>query len=169
MSRVAKKLFSLQLLPREFLYVKIFDSSGLKFLEGRNFFELAGIIPPPIFLDGLSGRATLGLMDTSGGNEPVFIFEITNYSSVFAGLLQWEEKMSADFKDLLAPDIVFDRGENVFKDAVVANNDARFLKNTLGEDALGYSIFNRKFLIISQSPQAIEAVIRQMSALPPRP
>lgn len=163
-----KKLFGLQLLPREFLYVKTFDRSGLEFLPARAFLKLSGANPPPIFTDGLARKSTVGIMDTSRGNEPVFIFEIANHSSVFAGLLQWEEKMPDDLKELLSPDIARDRGENVFHDLVVANNDARFLRNKFGEFVLGYSIFNRRFLIVGQSPQAIEAVIRQMTALPPR-
>ena len=83
-----EKLFTLQLLPREFLYVKIFDENRPAFLQGRGFFEFIAIAPPPIFLDSLDERMTIGLMDTSRGNEPVLIFEIDSYSSGFAGLLQ---------------------------------------------------------------------------------
>lgn len=163
-----KELFRLQLLPREFLYVPVFDRDRNEFLGALDFFGLAQASLPPLFSNSIGGRSSFGVTDTFRGNEPIFIIEITNFSSAFAGLLEWEERMPADLKDLLNPELSYDRGGNVFLDTVVANNDARFLQNRLGEYVLGYSIFNRRFLILAQSPQVMEIAIKQMSALPPR-
>ena len=163
-----QKLADSQLLPREFLYIKTLDQEQNKYLDWLEMLAVLESFPPPLLSDSFGQRSTVGFMDTSRGNEAIFIIEVKSYSQAFAGLLRWEEKMADDLKDLLIPGLSYDRGEEAFTDLVVANNDARFLRNRLGEFILGYSIFNRRFLIIAQSPQAIEAAIRQMSALPPR-
>ncbi|QQG45948.1 MAG: hypothetical protein HYY55_03120 [Candidatus Niyogibacteria bacterium] len=163
-----QKFLDSQLRPREFIYVKTFDQSQNEFLDAKDIFNLVEITPPPLFENGMGPRSTFGIIDTALGNEPVFIIEINLYSSAFAGLLQWEEKMTADFAKLLKPDLSYDRGENVFLDSVVENNDARFLRNRTGKPIIGYSIFNKQFLIIAQSEQAVGAIIRIMSTLPPQ-
>ena len=163
-----KKLLESQFLPRELVYVKIFDSGLNEYLEAQDFFKIIGASVPPLLFDALSGRITASIIDTSRGNEPVLILEINSYSSAFAGLLSWEKNVLDGLRPLLKTDLSYERDEGVFKDSVVANNDARLLQNTLDEPILGYSIFNRKFLVIAQSPQALEIIIRQMSVLPPR-
>ncbi|MBI2507110.1 MAG: hypothetical protein HYW09_00665 [Candidatus Niyogibacteria bacterium] len=163
-----RDLFNAQLLPRQFLYVKIFDKNNNKFLNAQGLFNLLGISPPLLLANNVGGLSTFGIMDTSRGNETVIITEINSYASAFAGLLQWEANLPVDLLPLLRPGLSYDRGENNFIDSVVANNDARLLKNKEGESILGYSIFNQKFLILAQSPQAMENVIKQMSVLPPK-
>ena len=163
-----RPLFSVQLLPGQFLYVKTLAQEPNRFFNAQDLFNLLEVKLPPLLENSLDDRSTLGIIDTAGGNEAVLILEIRTYASAFAGLLEWEENLPVDLLSLLRPDSSYERGENVFLDSVVANNDARFLKNKSGGPIIGYSIFNQRFLIMVQSPQALEIIIKQMSLFPPQ-
>lgn len=163
-----EKLFNLQLLPREFADVKILDQEQNKFLGASDFFRLIEANPPTILIESLKPEATFGLADVPRGTEPVFIFQAKSFSSAFAGMLAWENNLPKDFQNALSKRTSLDRGENIFKDMIIANNDARFLYNRDLEPILGYAVFNRRFLIIAQSPVAVEIAIRQLGLFPPK-
>lgn len=160
--------FNLRLLPREFGQIIIFDISQNKFLEAKDLFELLKINLPPLLSAGLEGPMTIGVMDTPRGNEPIFIFKIKSFSDAFAGMLNWEKDLPAALEGLLSTEISLFRADNNFQDVVVANHDARLLKNKGGENILVYAIFNRRFLILAQSPRALETIVKQLSLFPPQ-
>ncbi len=158
-----KEIFGLKLLPREFAAIHIFDAEQNKFLEAGDFFRLIKAPLPPFLLNSLGGRMNLGIMDTPRGTESVFIFEIKSYSEAFAGMLAWEKSLPKALADLLSSEIGLDRGDNNFQDLTIANHDARILKNRKDEIILAYAVFNRRILILAQSPAAFEAAIKQLS------
>ena len=163
-----KNLFNLQLLPRGFGHVTIFSEEENKFIDSTGFFRLMRANPPALLAENLGERATVGLADTPRGTEPLFIFEIKSFSSAFAGMLEWEKSLPKNIEKFLSNRMSLDRGENVFQDVIIANNDARFLYNRDREPILGYSIFNRRFLIIAQSQTAVEIAVKQLSLFPPK-
>lgn len=158
-----KDAFKTKLLPREFAAIHIFDGEQNKFLEAADFFRLIKAPLPPFLSNGLDGEMNLGIMDTPRGTEPVFIFRLKSYSEAFAGMLAWEKNLPKAMADLLSDEITLDRADNNFQDSVIANHDARLVKNAKNEIIFLYAVFNRRILILAQSPAALETIIKQLA------
>ena len=159
--------FKRPLSSSEFRSVSVLDAATSVFFTAREFLELLGAAPPPLLVNGLRDPFTLGILRTDRDGETVLIFGVRSFSEAFAGMLAWERDLPRSLAALLAPGISPDRGSNIFTDVVVSNHDVRLLKNTAGQPILLYTIFNRQTLIITQSPNALEIVLRQLSFFPP--
>ncbi|MBI1956970.1 MAG: hypothetical protein HYS44_00720 [Candidatus Niyogibacteria bacterium] len=159
-------LYKKPLLPAEFRAVSVFNTQTSAFLTAQEFFSLLSVPAPALLTGGLRGTATLGAIRTARGIETVFIVSIRSFSEALAGMLEWERSLPGAFAPLLAPDIPLERGSETFTDRIISNHDVRSLKNTAGEPILLYTIFNRQTLIIAQSPEALEVILRQLSFFP---
>ena len=160
-------LYKKPLLPTEFRAVSVFNTITQTFFTTRELFSLLQIAPPPPLLAGFRDTPTLGTLRTARGIETILIITIRSFSETLAGMLEWERNLPQALNAMLAPDISLERGSTGFEDIVIANHDVRLLKNTAGESVLAYTIFNRQTLIIVQSTEALETILRQFSFFPP--
>ena len=124
------------------------------------------IAPPPFLANSLSGPFTLGIIRTERGNETTLILATRSFPEALAGMLAWEKDLPQAFSALLPPSRVLTRGTRGFEDAVISNHDVRLIKNTAGDSILFYTIFNRQTLIITESREALESILRQLSFFP---
>ena len=140
----------------------------IKFLNGSEFFQAVGIDIPFEINVNLIAPFTLGAVDTLGQNEILILSRINDFERTFAALLFWEKKMLEDLTPLLPADKNLFAEENVFKDAVIKNNDARIIYNLENKPILAYAIFNKNILMIASSDTALEAALEKLIASPPR-
>ena len=76
--------------------------------------------------------------------------------------------MWLDFKSFLKEEDINMISKFSFQDDIVKNNDARILKNGGGKIILGYSIFNKQYVIISTSRETLSTILERLITLPPR-
>lgn len=149
-------------------------ASGEKvFLEAQNFFRSLEIQLPPETPRALKGQFLLGIFSGANqlslkNNNLVFIFKITSYEQAFAGMLGWEESIVRDLAALMPRHLNIDTGNEVFRDAVIRNQDVRYIVNKEKEPVLFYTIFNRQILIITTSQEALEEIINRLTLSFPR-
>lgn len=153
----------------EFIYLPATktENGQEQFLNSTELLQNAGVKIPQNLTDNLTGYPTLGVLDTLGRNETVFLSPISDYERVFAALLRWEPAMLTDYQAIIPQDKNLNTGKTAFEDTVIKNNDARALKNVENEIVLAYTIFNRKILIIASSKAAMEQVLERLISSPP--
>ncbi|MBI2038827.1 MAG: hypothetical protein HYT22_00885 [Candidatus Niyogibacteria bacterium] len=159
-------LYKKPLLPAEFRAVSVLNTQTSAFLSAQELFSLLQLPAPSLLTNGLRGTATLGTIRTARGIETVVIVAVRSFSEALAGMLEWERSLPNALSPLLAPDIALERGSETFTDRIISNHDVRLLKNMAGEPIFLYTIFNRQTLIIVQSQEALEVVLRQLSFFP---
>lgn len=132
----------------------------------QGFLSLLSVAPPDEFLRGLDGRFMVGVLPLDGRNHLVLIFTVTQAERAIAGALRWEPTMLADLRTLYTPRLNTNTGINVFEDGVAQNNDIRLLRNISGDPALVYTLFNRKFFIMTSLPKGLEYLMTRIGGLP---
>lgn len=142
-------------------------SGRIKFLNGSEFFQAAKINIPSEINDNLIAPFTLGVIDTLGQNEILILSRLKDFERTFAALLLWEKKMLKDLTPLLPADKNLTAEENIFKDRIIENNDARTLYNLEKKPILAYTIFNKNILVIASSETALEAALEKLIVSPP--
>ena len=95
------------------------------------------------------------------------IFKIKKFEEAISSLLLWEPTLWLDFKPFLKEEDIQNISKFSFQDEIIKNNDARVLKNG-NKIILGYSIFNKQYVIISTSRDAISIILERLITLPPR-
>lgn len=150
-------------------YYPIQEEKGgrTKFLNGSEFFQAAEINIPSEISANLAAPFTLGVIDTLGRNEILILSRLNDFERTFAALLLWEKRMLEDLTPLLPADKNLTTAENIFKDAVIKNNDARIIYNLENKPILTYAIFNKNILIIASSDTALEAALEKLIISPP--
>ena len=139
--------------------VKILKNTGEeKSLEVFDLTRSLGWQAPSEFLDNTLDFNLLAIYGQNSRDIAV-ILKIKNFPSALASLFNWERTIWQDFKPFL-------QAEDI------KNNDARVLKNNppAGGDKiiLGYVIFNKQYVIISTSRDALAIILDRLIALPPR-
>lgn len=97
----------------------------------------------------------------NGEPNPFLIMAINSYDLGFKGLLSWEKNMQFDLTPL------FRTNKNniekfVFKDRVIANQDARVLQNEEGEIFFFYTILNNKIIIFAKNAETLKEIINRI-------
>ncbi len=156
------------LATNEFQALAPFNKNTGAFLGAHDLFSMLHVVPPPLLWDGMRGPFTLGVIHASRGNEALLVLDMRSFAETLGGMLAWEKNLPQALGDLLSQTISIDRGSNTFKDAVVANHDVRFVQNTAGETVLMYTVFNDRLLVITQSAEALDLALRQLSFFPPQ-
>ncbi len=86
-------------------------------------------------------------------NVPFLLLQVDSYQTALGGMIDWEKDMPYDlgelfFTDAARKDIQGSGAE--FKDAIVANKDARILSNPAnGETILAYTFIDKSILVIA--------------------
>lgn len=111
----------------------------------------------PLFLEN---KFFLGVISLTK-NHPLLVFETKKdqYERMFGEMLNWEKTMSQDLNPIF--NTTFSGGKtSLFKDRLLKNNAVRIYESENGSNLL-YTIFNRKYIIITDSSEALEEVIRR--------
>jgi len=143
-----------------YLPIKKETSAGSYFLNSKIFLNFLNTNVPVFLTSFLEEDFLLGIINLEK-NYPILIFktEKKNYDSVFAGMLTWEENLLKDLNFLLAEELK--PSDNiVFSDKIIKNQSARIVEKD-GQLIFLYTIFNKSYLIITNSPKALEEIIEQ--------
>ncbi len=132
-----------------------------------DFVKFLNFKSPAAFLENLLPEFNaLAVYEAGGGNLGI-IFKTKKFEGALAALLLWEPTMWLDFRPFLKEDDIKNISKFSFHDEIIKNNDARVLKNG-GKIILGYSIFNKQYIIISTSSDALSIILERLITLPPR-
>ena len=165
-------------------YLKIRQNENQPYLNAGEFIKIMLWSPPNSFLENLDSAFNVlvvyqGSVSAADGlnNAPVFVFKTKNFASSYAALLEWEtgnaEKTNTLWQDLKP----FINLQNIdpaslyrkeFEDDLIRNNDARAFRAADGRMLLEYALFNKKFIIISPSREALSLVLGRFIVLPPQ-
>lgn len=157
----------LRSIPREqMLGVFVFSEVKNKFLTPSEWFDFLGIVLPSSLRSTFRDAWTLGVLGTSSGSAPVLLVPVSSFGQALAGMLSWEKDQPLALRNIL-PQNGFERKFEQFQDAIIKNQDARFLKNEAGQIILVYGFFNRRILILTTSFEAMEQVIERFLVVPP--
>ncbi|MBI4094148.1 hypothetical protein HY417_04240 [Candidatus Kaiserbacteria bacterium] len=135
----------------------------------QEFLRALGTRVPDELLRALSQDFFFGL-HTVDENAPLFIIPVVSYERAFAGMLTWEETLSADLSPVFTPvlDQVIGSGglpeKRRFEDVVMRNYDVRVLKDDAGTIELYYSFPTRALLIIAESPYSFTEILSRLRA-----
>ncbi|MBU2263548.1 hypothetical protein KJ750_02770 [Patescibacteria group bacterium] len=127
----------------------------------REFFNNFGITPASGLVGDFENNFMLSVF-RSTQNWPILIFKVKSYDKTFAGMIRWERDMPADFKKIF-PIETQSFKDLSFADKEIKNQDARVLYDEAGEPVLMYSFFNRNYLIITTSEDALKEIFRRFS------
>lgn len=139
-----------------------------KYLNAQSFIKTMSWKPPKTFSENLFPEFNTLISYNPNSKDLVLIFKVKIFESSFASMLKWEATMWQDWKPFMGEQDFGQVESSFFEDALIKNNDSRVLKNTAGEIILGYSIFNKEFVIISTSRESISEVLERFIAIPPR-
>ncbi|OGF61923.1 hypothetical protein A2926_00350 [Candidatus Giovannonibacteria bacterium RIFCSPLOWO2_01_FULL_44_40] len=149
--------------------IKILKPGGEeKFADAK---ELAGFLnwqAPKDFLNNLEPDFNALIIYGPDSRDFAAILKVKNFASALAQLFSWESAMWFDWKPFLAEEDVKNISKFSFQDEIIQNNDARVFRNSGGKIILGYSIFNKKYVIISTSRDALSIILERFIKLPPR-
>ena len=142
-----------------------------KVLLAEDFIKFLNFKSPAAFLENLLPEFNaLAVYETGSGNLGI-VFKVKRFEKAISSLLLWEPTMWLDFKPFLQAEDIKNISKFSFQDEVIKNNDARVLKTPPaggGKIILGYSIFNKQYVIISTSREALSTILERLIALPPR-
>jgi len=128
----------------------------------KEFLSFIDVRPPSRVRSFLEDRFMFGFY-TGTVDSPFIMFKITSYDHAFAGMLEWEDTIVSDLRNIftlgsISPNLFF-------KDIVINNRDARILLGQSGETILLYSFLDANTLLIATNSQTFNEVARRF-ALP---
>lgn len=156
-------------------------NNKLDTIENISFSEKEGAVEVPVtterfffFLDTRIPSALLRSLDpvfmfgihTFNGNRPFLIFQTNYYENSFAGMLGWEQYMARDLFPIFSiqESPTSEAFNRPFEDVVIKNRDTRVLKDNNGNVILFYTFANKKTLIIANSSDTLEEIIRRLNS-----
>lgn len=151
--------------PKNFRAVYLTDKER-KVLGPKEFFALLEIKPPLSLGDTFGKEITQGLIGKNQGGEFVLLIPVKNFERAFSAMLKWESTLAMDFRFFIDEEKLKDLKPTLFQDLTIKNQNARFLETEKG-GLIGYTIFNRKILIIGFSKESLEIIIEKLLASPP--
>ncbi len=138
------------------------------YADAKDFLALMKWNPPQAFIDALDPVSNAFIYFGEQSKDFAVLLKTTSFNDAFSSLLAWEKTMPADWLPLLAPGTDLAALPRTFQDEVIRNNDARVLKNADGSVIVGYAIFNKKFIVMATSRDALSAILMRLIALPPQ-
>lgn len=104
--------------------------------------------------------------------EPFIILKTGSFDVAFAGMLQWEQTMSADLAPLFGAPVIesFDPSARTdtqvraafFKDAIASNKNVRLLFDEQGNDRVVYTFIDQNTILITTTRDALDVLIPLM-------
>lgn len=139
-----------------------------KILYAGDFIKFLNFKPPAAFLENLLPEFNALVVYEAGGGNLGIVFKIKNFENALSALFSWEPTIWLDFKPFLKEEDIKNIARFSWADDIIKNNDARVLKNGENKIILGYSIFNKQYIVISTSREALATILERLIALPPR-
>lgn len=101
--------------------------------------------------------------------QPFIVLKIGNFDSAFAGMLDWEQNMSADLFPLFGQPVTetFDPSARTdtqvrsafFKDAITSNKNVRILLDAQGNERIIYTFVNQNTILITTTSATLEGLL----------
>lgn len=140
-----------------------------------------GLPTPAILLRNLDRSSTVGVINAGGETRPFLVLKATSYERTFAGMLAWEPTMARDLSlffpqntSMLLPITASTTSSSTppqttapspmpfFVDIVIANHDARALRDSSGGTILVYGYHGKDILIIARNEAAFTALVNRL-------
>ena len=145
-----------------------------------NILSLTGVETPSPIKRSLSGEYMLGVFTPVIKVENIntenlgvenkttpslfLILKVTDYNISYAGMLEWEQTMQNDFKNLFT--LSSQEGvpvNNLFKDILINNKDVRVMYNQKEEGVLYYLFADKNTLVITDNEDTIKEVTARLA------
>ncbi len=123
---------------------------------------------PSLLLENLTSDFNAYIFANNQSNDFALIIKTSNFEKAFSSMLEWEKTLARDWQDFLNDTNKNIAYPNAFRDEIIKNNDARILLRDDGSVIIVYIIFNKKYIIISTSREALGAILDRLIMLPPR-
>jgi len=149
--------------PGDLVYLPIKKQidTAIHFLSAKEFLNSLGISAPPFLTNFLEDNFFLGFINLQK-KHVVLIFEVekNQYDNTFAGMIRWEKTIVRDLNFIAGGENTNETGLIVFKDKIIKNQSARVAETEKG-GILIYTFLNRNFIIITDTQEALEEIIRR--------
>lgn len=173
-----------------FLEKKIGEANVL--LTSSEFLHIIDAGASSALIRSLSDNFLLGKYATKGttGEKTFLVFEIQNYSQVYASMLSWEKSLAKDLNPIFKieseantqvetnqnnqenttpqintennPEIKTSILDKSWNDMVINNRDARALVNDKGEGVMFYAFINKDKLVITNDVNTLRDLITRL-------
>lgn len=131
----------------------------------REFAGLTGINLPLHISYNTEDRFFMGAVKLDGLIHPILIIKIKeeSYENALSGLKTWEKTIIKDL-DFLIENKATSSPDNPFSEKLVKNQNAKVAKKTDGtkETFFLYSIFNKKYIIITDNERSFEEILKDL-------
>ncbi len=104
--------------------------------------------------------------------EPFIVLNTTSFDTAFAGLLAWEESMSADLAPLFGTPVFESFNPEIrtntqtspayFKDIIASNKNARLLVDENGDDRIVYTFVDQSTIVITTTREALANILENI-------
>lgn len=142
-----------------------FRGGETQYISAADIMKILGLRTPALLSGILDRDYNLFLFGQSGSSDIVLVLKVSNFEKAFSSMLEWEKTLARDWQ-IFAPEENLALLPKLFTDDIVKNNDVRVLRNNDGADIVGYSIFNKKYIVISSSLDAIKSILERFIQLP---
>jgi len=124
-------------------------------------------IPESILENSFPGFNIFAVYGTQT-SDLAFIIKTKNFSKAYSSMLFWEKTMWASLKPFLNPEDVGAINQFSFLDEIVRNHDSRVLKNSDNKSILSYAIFDKQYVVVATSREALSIILQRLIASPPK-
>src|SRR3989338_7497066 len=144
------------------------SNEGNSFANSKDLVNYLSWKAPRAFEETLFPESNILAVYGSSSNDLAIIMKVKNFEKALAALFGWERTMWFDWKPFLKEDDIKNIASFAFRDDLIKNHDARVLINAENKTILGYTIFDKQFVIFSTSRDAISNILERLMKLPPR-
>ena len=134
----------------------------------KEFTKFTGIKVPEYFIQNTHPSFNIFTAYHTGSSSVVFLLKTENFEKTYSSLLAWENDMWRSFSQFLSVENIKNISKFSFTDEIIKNHDSRVFKNNEGKAILAYSIFNKQFVIIATSRDALSMMLQRLIASPPK-
>lgn len=145
--------------PTELRHILVRDAAGNE-ASIETFLTALGAQAPGSLVRAFVPVFMLGSL----GEERFLIVKLSSFQNAFAGMLGWEKSMASDLSGLFSRKAALQElgGAAVFTDVAYRNKDLRVISGAEGA-LLVYSFFNNETLIITESPETLQALVERLT------
>ena len=148
--------------------VAVSNGETKRYIGAQEFFEAFEIKPPQSFLDTIQPIFYLFAYRGNERGSLAFVFRARSFERIFSSLLFWERTLPRNLHYFIPQNITPDALPRTFSDKIIKNHDARVLSGPSGTSVLAYALFDKSFVVLATSEEALAAVLERMIAVPPQ-
>ena len=152
-----------------YLPVAVGNGETKRYIGAQDFFQALEIKPPQSLVDAIHPTFYLFARRGNERGSLAFVFRARNFERVFSSLLFWERMMPKDLHRLIPSNIVLNTLPRAFSDKIIKNHDSRVLVDpATSKTVLAYTLFDKSFVILTPSEEALATILERMIAVPPQ-